>query len=343
MPSPTDVARLLRGNAFGRPYIPDVSFAGKTIIITGSNTGLGFDAAIHVARRGASRLILACRSVEKGTSAREKILKSTGCEGKTAIEVWHVDLASYDSVLAIAQRINNDLVRLDGFIANAGVEFDKFSEAEGLETTLTVNVISTFLIALAVFPKLQSTAAQQQQDTTLSFTGSCIHAVAPDKQISSIPEDQDPFAALSDPKNADMHGRYPLSKCMEHLLFNALSSRTSMLQQHNQHRVNLNIIDPGWCESGLSRNRSTSTGERIASIFMKRSQEAGSRTLVHGVSSRREMNGKYLSNCVVQVQSSYVTSAQGLKDSERLWKAFMNRLESISPDLATTSAWAKAD
>ena len=67
------------------PY-PTSSFAEKTVIITGSNTGLGKEAARHIARLGAETLILAVRSLEKGEAAKRDIEKSTKC-GKDVIQV----------------------------------------------------------------------------------------------------------------------------------------------------------------------------------------------------------------------------------------------------------------
>lgn len=336
MPPPfyPDVVNFLAGNAFGRPVLPNVTFAGKTIAITGSNTGLGFDAAAHIVRLGVKKLILACRNRQKGEAAREEIYKSTGCRDSTTIEVWDVDLTKYDSVRAFVGRLNKDLDRLDGFIANAGVELINFDESEGIERTLTVNVISTFLMAVAVLPKLQATAEAYKVDTTLSIVGSCIHVVAPEDQLS--PGNRDIFAALSDSKLADMKSRYKVSKLIGHQLFNALARRVDRLHANKAHRVNLNLVNPGWCKSGLSSNRPKAGFERVAALVLQRTQEKGSRTLVHAVSCGKEMNGKYLSECVVKQQSTYVNSEKGREDSERLWQAFIERLQTISPELVKT-------
>lgn len=79
---------------FVQPKYPTQSFAGQTIIITGSNVGLGKEAARHIARLGASKLILAVRNVEAGEEAKRDIENTTKC-GKSVIEVWKLDLASY--------------------------------------------------------------------------------------------------------------------------------------------------------------------------------------------------------------------------------------------------------
>jgi NAD(P)-dependent dehydrogenase (short-subunit alcohol dehydrogenase family) len=153
------------------PY-PDGNFKGQTIIVTGSNCGLGFEAARHFARLKASRVILACRNVQKGEAAKAEIEKSTKAEN--VVEVWQVDLASYDSVKSFCARAQT-LQRLDVVIENAGIATPKFELCEGNESTITVNVISTFLMALLLLPKLRETAEKFNVTPRLTITSSDAH------------------------------------------------------------------------------------------------------------------------------------------------------------------------
>lgn len=128
---------------------------GKTYIVTGANTGLGYECAKHLVRLTAKRVILAVRSLNRGEGAKAKIEADTGIKG--VAEVWHLDLSSYDSVKTFAKKVQG-LERVDAIIENATIIFDKRTTSEGLETCLTVNVVSTFLLALLVLPKLEETA-----------------------------------------------------------------------------------------------------------------------------------------------------------------------------------------
>src|SRR2546429_7584403 len=110
----------------------------------------GPDASKHLVRLNVSYLILACRSLSKGEAAKEQILASAR-KSNTKIEVWPLDLCSYASVLDFATRCNT-LSRLDAVIENAGVSYAEYSLAEDNETTVTVNVVSTFLLALLLLP-----------------------------------------------------------------------------------------------------------------------------------------------------------------------------------------------
>lgn len=66
------ILSFLRDQFKAVPPVVNADIKGKTVVITGANTGLGFEAALHLARMGAERLILACRSREKGEAATER-------------------------------------------------------------------------------------------------------------------------------------------------------------------------------------------------------------------------------------------------------------------------------
>lgn len=169
-------------------------------------------------RLKASKVILACRDVAKGEDAARRIRQDL-TSSWTDLVVWHIDLANYDSVMSFAKRIQSpEVPYIDGFAANAGVEVDDFQLSEGVEITLKVNVLATFMLAMAVLPKLQDTAVKRSVDTRLTIVGSLIHNFGPDAQLN-MPEDpqRDIFDALSDADTADMAQRYPLSKLMGHL------------------------------------------------------------------------------------------------------------------------------
>ena len=100
--------------------------------MTGANTGLGFEAAKALVSLNASTVILAVRSTEKGEAAAKSIHNSTGKEG--VVQVWQLDLTSYESVKAFAKRCEG-LQRLDAVIENAGVAKGKWSMVEGHEVS----------------------------------------------------------------------------------------------------------------------------------------------------------------------------------------------------------------
>lgn len=182
------------------PY-PTSKFTGQTIIVTGSNVGIGLEAARHFVRLEAAKVILAVRSISKGETAKTSIESSTKRLG--VVEVWELDLASYGSVKAFAEKVRG-LERLDVVIGNAGMFTWTWELVEGDEKTITVNVVSTFLLSLLLLPKLRETAVKTGKASVLSLTGSFTHF------MTTFPERENPniFEELRSEDAARMDDRF---------------------------------------------------------------------------------------------------------------------------------------
>jgi retinol dehydrogenase 12 len=146
---------------FTKPPYPTQSFASQTIIVTGSNVGLGLEAARHFYRLGCAKLILAVRTVSKGETAKEDIVQSVKHRSDAdVIDIWPLDLTSTESTLAFAERVKKELPRVDVLLENAGINNPIWAVSDGFEDTIQVNVINTFLLALSLLPKLRETKEQ---------------------------------------------------------------------------------------------------------------------------------------------------------------------------------------
>ncbi|TKA49972.1 hypothetical protein B0A49_13699 [Cryomyces minteri] len=125
------MSQSLRGQMLQSPAIPSANLLGRTIIVTGANSGLGLDCAKHLVRLNVSRLIIACRDVNKGESAKKTIPETQSLPSNTATEVWEIDQNDFESVVSFGHRVSTQLDRLDAVIANAGVDMTDFVLAEG--------------------------------------------------------------------------------------------------------------------------------------------------------------------------------------------------------------------
>lgn len=179
---------------------PQGDFTGKTVIVTGSNVGLGLEAARHFTRQNAEKVILGVRNLEKGEAAKRSIEETTGRTG--AVEVWQLDLSSYESVKQFVRRAEG-LKRLDVVVENAGIATDKYVLAEDNESTITVNVVSTFLLSLMILPKLRHTATQFNITPHLVIVSSEVHS------FTSFPEKSSPniLKTLNGKETANMKDR----------------------------------------------------------------------------------------------------------------------------------------
>ncbi|KAJ3598206.1 hypothetical protein NHX12_001717 [Muraenolepis orangiensis] len=126
---------------------------GKTVLITGANTGIGKETARDMARRGA-RVVMACRDLTRAERAAEEVRLSTG-NGNVVIR--HLDLASTCSVKQFAKEFLDSEERLDILINNAGIMMcPKWLTEDGFETQLAVNHLGHFLLTNLLLPKLRS-------------------------------------------------------------------------------------------------------------------------------------------------------------------------------------------
>lgn len=188
---------------------------------------------------------------------------------------------------------------------------------------MTVNVISTFMMATGLIDKLWSTAREQQRDTKMVIVGSLIHNVADGAQLDV---EGDILEALSREKHAQMKARYSLSKLIAHLCFIEMVEATSHSESEAPKLV-VNLVNPGWCRTELSRNRPISPPERFMKWLIGWTGEEGSRTLVDALVASRESDGQYLSECKVKGQSSFVRSAKGRATARKLWEEVSDRIE----------------
>ncbi|TVY45475.1 Short chain dehydrogenase [Lachnellula occidentalis] len=300
---------------------PTTSCAGQTIIVTGSNSGLGKEAARHFARLGASKVILAVRNMKAGEAAKYDIENTTRCNA-AVIEVWPLDLASYQSVKSFATRAS-DLPRLDILLENAGITTNNWEIIKGIghERTIAINVISTFFLAILMLPKLKSSAKDFGIQPRLTIVSSEFHG------RTKFPEWKEPntFDALNEPSKISFSERYPTSKLLEILLLRQIAPAIE------GSGVILNALTPGLCHSELTRE--VNSFLTIFKFFFTRSTEIGSRTLVISAMAGVESHGKYMRNGKVDdtARSPFVRSNDGEKASEKVWEELRTILESIQP------------
>ncbi len=136
---------------FTDAHVPDQT--GKTFLITGANTGIGFEAAAVLAGRGA-RVLLGCRSVEKGRQAVQRI---TAAHSGADVEVVELDLAHLDSVRRAAAEVAAES-RLDGLVNNAGImNTPRMATRDGFEAQFGVNHLGHFALTALLLENLEAT------------------------------------------------------------------------------------------------------------------------------------------------------------------------------------------
>ncbi len=129
--------------------IPDQT--GRTAVITGANTGLGFETAAALAARGA-HVVLAVRNVEKGKQAATRIAEAApGAD----VELQELDLTSLEAIRSAAEQLRSNHERIDLLINNAGVMYtDKSTTKDGFELQFGTNHLGHFALTGLLLDRL---------------------------------------------------------------------------------------------------------------------------------------------------------------------------------------------
>ena len=131
---------------------------GRTSVVTGANTGIGYETARALAKKGA-HVVLACRNREKGEEAAKRIEAESPAG---SVELMLLDLASLDSVRRFAEAYTAKHDRLDLLINNAGVMVPPFGTTEdGFELQFGVNVLGHFALTGLLLDQITGTSGSR--------------------------------------------------------------------------------------------------------------------------------------------------------------------------------------
>ncbi|KTF93085.1 hypothetical protein cypCar_00009498 [Cyprinus carpio] len=142
---------LLRVTVFQLPKCKSTAkLHGKTVIVTGANTGIGKATALDLARRGA-RVVLACRDEGRAQAAVTHIRRESG---NSEVLYMHLDLASLKSVRSFAENFLKKESRLDILINNAGLVVGGKTE-DGFGRIFGINHLGHFLLTILLLERLK--------------------------------------------------------------------------------------------------------------------------------------------------------------------------------------------
>lgn len=274
-----------------RPPVPVPSLEGKTAVITGSSSGFGLACAKILPSLRLSHLILAVRSVSRGEKVAEPLRNA---HPNTKIEVWELDMLSYQSVEAFSNRCAA-LPRLHIAILNAGLNKLDFATSPwtGHEEVLQVNYLSTTLLATLLLPILKTSSAQGSPGR-LTVVGSAmgLNAKFPERDavplLPALDKEWKGIAASSE--------RYSVSKTLVFILVLKLSQIVSA------EDVIINTVDPGFSgTTSFGRDAQAHGGLRLAMgalhAIMGRTPEQGAWVYVDAaVTKGKETHGSFITN-----------------------------------------------
>ena len=271
----------------------------KTILISGANSGLGFEAAKQLAKQG-NEIILLCRNKERGETAIADIKSYAGNDN---IHLYTADLSSQKSIETVATQIKNDFDKLDVLLNNAGAVFNNFQlSKDGIEMTMANNHFNYFWLTYNLFDLLKNGT-----NARIVNVSSDSHYNAKNMDVDSFYQKKGNYFVLS---------AYEQSKLANVLFTYALAEKASPFN------ITVNALHPGFVYTPIgSKNGNAFLGMiwSAASKLFGLTAEKGASSHIY-LASNGEVNnvsGKYFHNCKAK-KSSEISYSKEVQNE--LWK-----------------------
>ncbi|PHH84790.1 hypothetical protein CDD83_1396 [Cordyceps sp. RAO-2017] len=313
-----------REQIFFKPAeVRDVSLLGKTAIVTGSNSGIGYQVCLQLLDLGLSKLIIAVRSEEKGKDAAARL--SVGRPlAKDTIEVWLLDQSSYESVASFAQRAQS-LERLDIVNLNIGIgpTERRFNKNTGHDEVIQVNYLSTALLAILLLPVVKEKRVNQPQPSRITFTSSEVAGWTKFKERTTT----EPLLSTFDRKEGkvSMTDRMFVSKLLGQFFLARLAAEVPPSIALINGASPAAVYDS---EFGRDFDK-TFIGAAYKMLLrcLANSSAVGARMMTDAIVNHgEETHGKFLSFQKVVPMAPIIYTEEGKSISEKLWKETMAEL-----------------
>ncbi|KAM3616934.1 uncharacterized protein V6R79_026398 [Siganus canaliculatus] len=285
----------------GKQCTSKVKLYGKTVIVTGSNTGIGKTTAIDLAKRGA-RVILACRSKQRGEAALEEVKRETN---SNEVVFMQLDLGSLKSIRNFAETFLKSESRLDILINNAGVVMHGQTE-DGFGMMFGVNHLGHFLLTNLLLDRLKESGPSRIVNVSslghnfgkIDFDWLITH-----KALGLGTTDFEIFQAYCDSKLCNVLFTHELAKRLEGT------------------KVTCYSLHPGSIKTELGRNNSTAMQIILASllVFFGKTPVQGAQTTLHCALQEglETLHGRYFSNCTAR---ELFVKAKDDAAAKKLWE-----------------------
>jgi retinol dehydrogenase 12 len=291
---------------FAKSFDPDrdiPSLAGKVILITGGNDGIGRQTSLELAKHGPTELWIAARNAKKSQQAIDDIQEAA--PGVT-VRFLKLDLADFDSIKSAAKTFLDSASRLDFLVENAGLMGSPAAVTkQGHEITLGTNHVGHALLVKLLLPLLLSTAEQKGSDVRVVILSSRGHNFGPGLVFDSFKAKDSEVSIIY---------RYTQSKLANVVYARALARRYPQFTTVS--------INPGDVKTSLYDSGNLGLKMNILRIlflpFFAKSQEDGAKNTLWACISKETKTGEYYEPVGVGGKASQLSQDDKLAD--RLWE-----------------------
>jgi NAD(P)-dependent dehydrogenase (short-subunit alcohol dehydrogenase family) len=272
---------------------------GKTVVITGGNSGIGKQTALGLAEAGA-RVVITARDAAKGAAAVSNICATSSSD---QVELLVFDLGDLTAVRSGAAKVLATCDRIDVLVNNAGIVLtERHETTDGFEATFAINHLGPFLLTLLLMDRLKESAPARIVNVASTAHKGARHGL-----------DFDDLQSTKDYRGMQVYSRSKLAN---------IYFTTELARRLEGTGVTANCLHPGTVATGYGRDGDTSgalaLGLKIGKPFFL-TPEKGARTSIYLASSPEvsEVSGGYFVKCRPR-QPSKVAQSQAA--AERLWQ-----------------------
>ncbi len=272
-----------------------MDMTNKLCVITGANSGIGFETAASLAAKGAY-IVMVCRNEDKAIQAKKEIQHSVDSAG---VDIILCDFSIQKEIRLAAEQIKSNYDKIDVLINNHGfISSKRWETVDGLEATFAVNHIGYFLFTNLLLENIKA---------------------AGNARIVNVASDAH-RAGEFDPENLQLHeGFSPMKAYGNSKLFNILFTK-ELADRLKDTDVTTNCLHPGVVRSNFGNN-----GGLMMKLFWKIgapfmiSNKKGAETSVYlaGSDEVAHVNGAYFKNKKVAAPRK---QARDMDAAKKLWK-----------------------
>jgi NAD(P)-dependent dehydrogenase (short-subunit alcohol dehydrogenase family) len=268
-------------------------------------------------------VILTARDLAKGERAKEHISARIG--QTTRLEVWELDMNSYDSILAFARKAN-ELDHLDVVILNAGLHRGEFEiKRNGWEEDLQVNSLSSALLAILLLPKLKASRHLSTKIPILEFVNSGGHQFA--AVSKEIQEQPNVLGCYNRSEQFSAWRQYSATKLFQ------MYAMTMLADEVSSRDVIITSVCPGPVISDIGRDF-TSRYPTISAFFMFilgylffHTPTVGANSILSGTTQGEALHGRFWKYDTIMPVAPTLKGEENKKLRSRVWKEMLQALE----------------